>query len=110
MNRMSSKAQMQRPHRRAVGVWAVLMVLLVLLGLAAYFAYQGLVVGEVDVPAQGYVAMVLGIGVSLGLGVGLMVLVFYSSRAGYDEPPRPLNERTDLDQPGAVSSKRESQP
>jgi hypothetical protein len=36
-------------------------------------------------PAGGYVAMWLGIGFSLVIGCGLMMLVFYSSRRGYDE-------------------------
>jgi hypothetical protein len=36
-------------------------------------------------PAQGYVAMILGVVFSVVLGGGLMALVFYSSRYGYDE-------------------------
>ena len=32
--------------------------------------------------------MALGIVFSLLVGVGLMALVFYSSRAGYDEPAK----------------------
>ncbi|MBH5389502.1 MULTISPECIES: hypothetical protein [Bradyrhizobium] len=39
-----------------------------------------------EVPAAGYVALVLGVVFSLVVGVGLMALVFYSSRKGYDEP------------------------
>ena len=39
-------------------------------------------------PAEGYVALIIGIVFSLAVGVGLMALLFYSSRRGYDEPPR----------------------
>lgn len=49
-----------------------------------------------EVPAAGYVALVLGVVFSLVVGVGLMALVFYSSRKGYDEPaaliPEPESE------------------
>jgi hypothetical protein len=43
-------------------------------------------------PIEGYVAMWLGIGFSLVIGCGLMVLVFYSSRRGYDERARGIRE------------------
>jgi hypothetical protein len=39
-------------------------------------------------PTGGYVAMWLGIAFSLVIGCGLMVLMFYSSRHGYDERAR----------------------
>jgi hypothetical protein len=39
-------------------------------------------------PPAGYIAMTLGIVFSVVIGCGLMALVFYSSRHGYDEPPR----------------------
>jgi hypothetical protein len=39
-------------------------------------------------PAGGYIAMWLGIAFSLIIGCGLMVLMFYSSRHGYDERAR----------------------
>ena len=37
---------------------------------------------------HGYIAMALGTFFALLIGIGLMALVFYSSRAGYDEPPQ----------------------
>ena len=40
------------------------------------------------IPTTGYIAMVLGIVCSLLVGCGLMVLVFYSSRHGFDTPPQ----------------------
>jgi hypothetical protein len=33
------------------------------------------------------VALALGAGFSVLVGIGLMVLLFFSSRRGYDEPP-----------------------
>jgi hypothetical protein len=37
-------------------------------------------------PAEGWIALTLGVVFSLIVGIGLMTLVFYSSRQGYDEP------------------------
>jgi hypothetical protein len=41
-----------------------------------------------EVPLTGYFAKALGVVFSLVVGVGLMALIFYGSRAGYDEPAR----------------------
>jgi len=38
-------------------------------------------------PAWGWLMMGLGIFFTVVVGGGLMILIFYSSRAGYDEPP-----------------------
>jgi hypothetical protein len=48
-----------------------------------------------DVPPVGYAAMAAGILFSLVVGVGLMALVFYSSRAGYDEPAKLIVPKRD---------------
>jgi len=55
---------------------------------------------DVQVSEQGYIAMALGIFFSLIVGVGLMTLVFYSSRAGYDERANRFDER-DSSSPGS---------
>jgi hypothetical protein len=74
--------------RLGIGSWIVLLVLLSLLAATAVVVYFGWILGNgTDVPTSGYVAMALGVGFSLTLGFGLMVLIFYSSRKGYDEPP-----------------------
>ena len=45
-------------------------------------------IGDTQISAGGWLAMIAGILVTLGLGVGLMSLVFISSRRGYDELDR----------------------
>ena len=75
------------------GTVATLSALLVLLLGAGYYAYRGLTIPGEAIPEDGYVALGLGVGFSLIVGCGLMALLFYSSRQGYDEPPRYRNER-----------------
>jgi hypothetical protein len=76
---------------RALG-WSAYVLLAVLLAMlvgAIAIAQSGWSSGAgTDVPAVGYLALVFGAVVSLVVGVGLMALVFYSSRAGYDEPAK----------------------
>ena len=48
---------------------------------------------DVQVSKHGYIAMALGIFFSLVIGIALMTLVFYSSRAGYDEPPQQIGQQ-----------------
>ncbi|MDA9493879.1 hypothetical protein XI08_33420 [Bradyrhizobium sp. CCBAU 11361] len=75
------------------GSWVIVATLLILLVGAAVLSYLGWTsAAGTDVPASGYVALVLGVIVSLAVGFGLMGLVFYSSRAGYDEPARLVKE------------------
>jgi hypothetical protein len=70
------------------GSWIVICLLLALLAATIWYGYEGLVTDpDVHVSGHGYIAMALGIFFSLLIGIGLMALVFYSSRAGYDEPP-----------------------
>jgi len=44
-------------------------------------------------PAWGWLMMGLGIFFTLLVGGGLMALMFYSSRAGFDEPPQVAQEK-----------------
>jgi hypothetical protein len=83
------------------GSWAILVVLLLMLAATAVLAYLGWTdAPSTDVPASGYVAPVFGVIASLAVGFGLMALVFYSSRAGYDEPARLMrNEQGPSDKP-----------
>jgi hypothetical protein len=73
------------------GSWIIILLLLAILAAAGWFGYEGLTVDPgAPVSKHGYIAMALGIFFSIVIGVGLMALVFYSSRAGYDEPPHQI--------------------
>jgi hypothetical protein len=67
-----------------IGTLFLWVVLFLLLAGSLLFAYSGL--GEM--PPAGWIALMCGVGFSLIVGVGLMALLFYSSRRGYDEPPK----------------------
>jgi hypothetical protein len=67
-----------------VAVLLALLAAVIWMGIASVQHFSG----SEPLPASGIVAMWLGIGFSLVVGIGLMTLVFYSSRTGYDEPPR----------------------
>ncbi|MGX1319206.1 Zn-dependent protease with chaperone function [Bradyrhizobium sp. USDA 377] len=67
-----------------------ILLMIFLLGMLAavgYFAYSAMAVEGDPIPTEGYVALTLGAGFSVIVGIGLMVLLFFSSRRGYDEPP-----------------------
>ena len=77
-----------------MGSWIIVGVLLAILAVAIWFGYEGLATDrDVQISKHGYIAMGLGIFFSLLVGVGLMTLVFYSSRAGFDEPPHQIGRR-----------------
>jgi len=64
----------------------VIIPLVALLAASVWFAlYSWTAIEGPPMPAEGYVAMWLGIVFSLVVGCGLMALVFYSSRRGYDD-------------------------
>jgi len=67
---------------------AILIVLVALLAGAGWYAYAGLSAAGDPMPAEGYIALIAGAGLAIVVGAGLMGLLFYSSRRGYDEPPR----------------------
>jgi hypothetical protein len=66
---------------------ALLIILLLAMLAAGYFAYSAMAVEGEPIPTEGYVALALGAGFSVIVGIGLMALLFFSSRRGYDEPP-----------------------
>jgi hypothetical protein len=89
-------------NTRMLGAGALVAFLLVVLAVGCVFAYQGLTVhSDFQMPAGGYVALGFGVFFSLIVGIGLMTLVFYSSRAGYDEAAQRLPDDPDGDPPPA---------
>jgi hypothetical protein len=73
---------------------AVIAILLTLLAGAIFVAYYGWnSAGDVTMPAWGWWMMGLGIFFLLLVGCGLMALIFYSSRAGFDDPPKLAQKR-----------------
>jgi hypothetical protein len=72
----------------------VIILLLAILAGAVFVGHYGWVsAGDVAMPAWGWLMMGLGIFFSLLVGGGLMAWVFYSSRAGFDEPPQVAQEK-----------------
>jgi hypothetical protein len=72
----------------------VIILLLAILAGAVFVGHYGWVsAGDVAMPAWGWLMLGLGIFFTLLVGFGLMALVFYSSRAGFDEPPEVVQEK-----------------
>ena len=64
----------------------IVIALMGLLGASLYYAFGiWTALGAADMPAWMYLAMAGGVVFSILVGGGLMGLVFYSSRAGYDD-------------------------
>jgi hypothetical protein len=64
----------------------IIVALLALLGAVIYYVYgTWTTLGGGDMPGWMVAAMIGGVVFSLLVGGGLMTLVFYSSRAGYDD-------------------------
>ena len=72
-------------------IFTLFSILIATVALALYI-WVGL--GYVDISFWGLLAMGGGIVLSLLLGIGLMVLVFYSSRAGHDQNVADLTKKT----------------
>lgn len=70
-----------------LGSYAVIAVLVVLLLASVWYAAQGFLLPGAAMPTQGYAAMIAGVLISFVVGAGLMALLFFSSRAGYDDAP-----------------------
>lgn len=74
------------------GSWSIIAILLAILAAGVWLAVYGWNLhGDVEMSHHGYIALTLGVVFSLLVGFGLMGLVFYSSRMGYDEPPKQLD-------------------
>jgi hypothetical protein len=77
-----------------------MLLLAILLAAALFGAYEGWIAhsGNIEVPEWGYAFLGLGLIFGLLVGGGLMALMFYSSRAGYDDPTA-TKENDDGDAP-----------
>jgi cation transporter-like permease len=73
---------------RYVGTSLVLAVLLGAMAVIGWFAFAGITIPGEVVPSEGYLALALGALSGVLVGVAAMILVFYSSRRGSDEPRR----------------------
>lgn len=74
--------------RRYAGSIIALIVLLALLGGALWSMFAVWTRIDATMSGHGWVALALGVFFSLAVGIGLMGLMFFSSRRGYDEPPK----------------------
>jgi len=90
MPRPSSTVRTEPIRRRMddVGKWLMIATLFGLLSLALWVAYEQWIRVIISVPAWGWALMAFGGGLSVVVGGGLMALIFYSSRMGYDDPPK----------------------
>jgi hypothetical protein len=85
---------MTRCGGNAMKAALTIFVLLAFLAGAVWVGHYGWEsAGDVTMPAWGWWMMGLGIFFTVVVGGGLMALVFYSSRAGYDEPPHLAQKR-----------------
>ncbi|MBR0952388.1 hypothetical protein [Bradyrhizobium canariense] len=104
MNSTDGQPESPAPGDGRIARWVVIAVLCAFLVGAGALGYLGWFSTTTEVPASGYVALVLGVVFSLVVGIGLMALVFYSSRKGYDEPAVLIREpESDSDQEGVSS-------
>jgi hypothetical protein len=86
-----------------------IFVLLSLLAGAVWVGYYGWEsAGDVVMPTWGWLMMGLGIFFTVVVGGGLMALVFYSSRAGYDEAPEVETDSDPLTPPEKSSHPKRS--
>jgi heme/copper-type cytochrome/quinol oxidase subunit 2 len=73
-----------------IGQAAVLLSLFAMLLFAVIWASMAWTSAEgAEMSIHGWIALTLGVVFSLVIGCGLMILMFYSSRSGYDETASP---------------------
>lgn len=65
---------------------SIAVTVVLIIGFVIATTWTG--IGDSEISLAGWLAMALGGLMTLALGIGLMVLVFISSRRGYDEPGR----------------------
>jgi protein-S-isoprenylcysteine O-methyltransferase Ste14 len=81
-----------------IGQAIVLVILFAMLLFAVVWASMAWSSADgVEMSIHGWIALSLGVVFSLVIGCGLMVLMFYSSRSGYDETASPHFRPNDTD-------------
>jgi hypothetical protein len=70
---------------QAMKTGLLIVVLLGILAVTGWWAWDSIRSIGMDMPAHGWIALGLGVVFSLAVGVGLMALVFFSNRRGYDD-------------------------
>jgi heme/copper-type cytochrome/quinol oxidase subunit 2 len=75
-------------QRRHIATIALALALFGLLALALRFMVSAWTLTDARMSGHGWTALVLGVVFSVIIGCGLMALMFFSSRRGYDEPPK----------------------
>lgn len=74
--------------RASGGLILAIVILLGLLAAVGWLAWAGLAASGEPIASDECVTLALGALSAVLVGIGLITLVFYSSGAGYDEPPR----------------------
>lgn len=84
----------RRPRRFSFGkVLGLALVAALSTVSIIYFLQQAAdITGPVQMTIHGWIALAIGVIFSLAVGIGLMVLVFFSSRHGYDERVRDFDK------------------
>ena len=82
-----------------MGRWLVIASLLALLALTVWIVVQQWSLVNADVPAWAWASMAVGALLAIAVGGGLMALIFYSNRAGYDDPAQPEPEQREAAKP-----------
>ena len=82
---VGSRPAGSRPGGSRSVLIGVIVAGIALLAVGIYVAVALSGIGEVEMSAAGWGAMLLGVVLTLALGLGLMSLVFISNRRGYDE-------------------------
>ncbi len=82
---MSEEKSATEARRLGPWGWAAILVLFAFLAVAiAYAVYGWNKLGDVGIPATGWMFLIAGIILTIVVGAGLMTLLFYSSRKGRD--------------------------
>ena len=73
------------PKDGAMNKLAIVVASMLSLSVVAVGVYTWISLGDVAMTTSGYVALALGAVVTAAVGIVLMVLLFYSSRKGFDD-------------------------